>query len=49
MTWDSIFAGSLILVCITSGMIAGAWLASRGFSKALKEIQEEVDEGKWDD
>tara|TARA_Y100000034_G_scaffold111833_1_gene145271 strand:+ start:162 stop:317 length:156 start_codon:yes stop_codon:yes gene_type:complete len=35
MTWDSIFAGLLILSCVASGMFLGAWIAARGFEKSL--------------
>lgn len=35
MTWDSIMAGLLILGCVGSGMILGAWIAARGFEKSM--------------
>lgn len=49
MTWNSILAGGLLFLCITGGMIIGAWLASRGFTRALTEIQEETDGDKQDE
>jgi len=35
MSWDSIGAALLILLCTGSGMFLGAWIAVRGFEKSL--------------
>ena len=41
MSWDTILVGSLILTFTTAGMIAGAWIAARGFEKALVSMMDD--------
>lgn len=49
MDWDIIFKASVLFTCTTAGMVMGAWWASRGFTKALIKLREEIEEGKWDE
>ena len=35
---DAAFGFGIIFICTSLGMLLGAWMASRGFEKALKKM-----------
>lgn len=46
MSWDSLFMPGLIVACTAFGMIMGAWIAARGFEKALIQTMQDP-EAPW--
>ena len=44
MISDNLISGGIIFACIVSGMLLGAWFASRGFEKSLIDMIKESEE-----